>query len=122
MIQDSLGNKYDGSGGPFAVVSTDMALTVGQRVEFLARGWDPHDRALTWVLQDGRFLGVKTDSAEGGEVRLAMTIEERHVGDGLQVTVLLRSSASSHRHAGPGGYDDNVAFSYDVVPTETDVG
>ena len=119
MIQDSLGNKYDGRGAPFHSVYTDMALTVGQRVEFLARGWDPHGRKLTWILQDGAFGGVRVDSAEGGEVRLAITIEERHVGESLHVATILKADSPYHRLAEPVGFDDQIGFVYDVLPPET---
>jgi hypothetical protein len=115
-VRDSFGAEWLASrDGTFGVgFSAPTTLVVGQVVEFECRAWDPQARPIHWSLEWQTVGRPCFDSAVGNNVRLRMTTEETHVGEGLNVAIVMKAESKYHRRQS--GWDDSAAFLYDVIP------
>ena len=103
-IRDNLGNTW--VVGKPSRVRTGMTVHVGDVIEFIVTATDPQDGDLMFSLNG------KTWSP--GNV-LTQYIEPKHVTKKSTFSILIRSERKFH--AFPMGYDDRIAFEYQVLPS-----
>lgn len=109
-VRDSFGNEWVPGG---LGVYTNLVLEVGQKVEFLCRGWDPQGRAITWVAEQATVGRPVWSTAIGTDASLVVEIRDDHVGEDLDVAIVLTGTGKYHRHS---NYDDTASFRYAVRP------
>ena len=102
-VRDNLGNIWV-PGKPVRV-KTAMTIHVGDILEFVVSATDPQDGDLMYCI-NGRHWNP-------GNV-LFQEIEPRHVGKKTTFSIMVRSERKFH--AFPMGYDDRIAFEYQVLP------
>lgn len=111
-IRDSFGNELSSPGaGSSNYVQTGLRLQVGDTVAFVARGWDPQGRELTW--RWGRTFASLGPKVGGTEVAFTWKVTKEDVGERFFIEIDLIGAGPYHRQ---GGYDDRVAFHYAVEP------
>jgi hypothetical protein len=100
-----------------------LRLDVGQRLEFRCRAWDVQERRLTWDFGASRLrtsANVPLLSLSGNPIDFSVPITEEWVGEGIHVTIYVRTNGRHHRHDyGPwmSGVFDDVRFgTYAVNP------
>jgi len=103
-VRDNLGNIW--VPGKPSRIKTAMTIHVGDVLEFVVTAIDPQDGDLLYSL-NGKSWST-------GNV-LTQFIEPRHISKNSTFSVLVRSERKFH--AFPMGYDDRIAFEYQVLPT-----
>jgi hypothetical protein len=114
--KDSFGNiaQPDGS-----TADTGLILRPGDEVEFVVKAWDPLEQPLQYLFT--LFIGTRdalfgeTPSGWTDNNRAKWNVSENHISANCRVIIWLRSNRPYHAH---GDYDDDVAFSYKVLPKE----
>jgi len=97
---------------PFPVGQDMVQLAPGDRVTFTARGRDAGDVTLLW--RCGRNMyDDSIGTAEGETVTFEWTVEERDIGGGTHIHIVLASDRAHHRHE---GFDASASFAYFVRP------
>jgi hypothetical protein len=102
-VRDNLGNVWT-PGNP-SHLKTGMTVHVGDMIEFVVTAVDP--------LEEDMMYSVQERGWSPGNV-LTSVIEPRHVGKKTAINIFIRSDRKFH--AFPNGYDDRVAFHYQVLP------
>jgi hypothetical protein len=103
-VRDNLGNIW--VPGKPSKTKSKMTIHVGDVLEFVVTAVDPQDEDLLYSL-NGK-------SWSSGNV-LTQFVEPRHVAKETVFSIMIRSERKFH--AFPNGYDDRVAFAYQVLPT-----
>lgn len=113
-VKDNLGNTWSASLGSNSV-STEDCLRVGDELELVVAATDPEGDELLYYAE----LSHRSDREEGwgNDNVLTIKVGEEDVGKVFDVHIKIRSQRSYHAHA---GYDDRVAFRYEVLPPEQD--
>jgi hypothetical protein len=86
-------------------LKTGMTVHVGDMIEFVVNAVDP--------LEDDLMYSVQDKGWSIGNV-LNAVIVPRQVGKYTAINIMIRSDRKFH--AFPNGYDDRVAFDYQVLP------
>lgn len=102
-VRDNLGNIWV-PGKPVRV-KTAMTIHVGDSLEFVITAVDPQDGDLSYSL-NGKSWSLTNV--------ITQFIEPRHVSKKAVFSTMVRSERKFH--AFPMGYDDRVAFEYQVLP------
>lgn len=102
-IRDNLGNIW--VPGKPSHLKTGMTVHVGDMIEFVVTAIDPLEEDLMYSIKDKGWIT--------GNV-LTTVIEPRQVGLNTAINIFIRSDRKFH--AFPNGYDDRVAFNYQVLP------
>jgi len=103
-IRDNLGNIW--VPGKPSRIKTSMTIHAGDVLEFVITAIDPQDGDLLYAM-DNKLWGP-------GNV-LTQFIEPRHITKKATFSIMIRSERKFH--AFPMGYDDRIAFEYQVLPT-----
>jgi hypothetical protein len=123
FAMDSLGNP--GLSGDDWISATSMAeLEVGSVLTFDARGWDPRDRQLEWMLFVNKSYGITPydepliSTAVGNDVSLSVTITDEMVALELYVSIVLANESRYHARQGIAmvPHDDRREWLYRVNP------
>jgi len=111
-ITDSFGTEWTNENGKtdHSIVSTGIALHVGQEVVFSCSGWDPQGRELKWSI--ATFISPSME-AVGAEADLQWVVAGTDVRDHQYVDISVTSSGEYHRY---GSHDQRVSFEYRVLP------
>lgn len=102
-VRDNLGNIWT-PGNP-SHLKTGMTVHVGDMIEFVVTAIDP--------LEEDMMYSVQERGWSPGNV-LTTVIEPKLVGKETAINIFIRSDRKFH--AFPNGYDDRVAFDYQVLP------
>lgn len=102
-VRDNLGNIW--VPGTPSHVKTNMTVHVGDMIEFVVTAVDP--------LEEDIMYSVQEKGWNIGNV-LTTVVEAKHVSKNTAFTLFIRSDRKFH--AFPNGYDDRVAFDYQVLP------
>jgi hypothetical protein len=86
-------------------LKTGMTVHVGDMIEFVVTAIDP--------LEEDMMFSVQERGWSPGNV-LTTVIEPKLVGKETAINIFIRSDRKFH--AFPNGYDDRVAFDYQVLP------
>jgi hypothetical protein len=112
-VVDSLGHEILADASSSATgFATDVTLRVGDVVHFTCHATDPHDRPIRWEI--ATVPGGAGAVAEGADVELAWTVEDRHVSQSAAVVIAMTSDSLHHRIEGK--VDGRVIFYYRVLP------
>jgi hypothetical protein len=104
-VRDNLGNIW--VPGKSVRIKSGMNLHVGDLLEYVVTATDPQDGDL--------FYSINGKSWSQGNV-LTIAVEPRHISKETVFSIMVRSERKFH--AFPNGYDDRVAFEYQVFPKE----
>lgn len=102
-IRDNLGNIW--VPGKPTHLKTGMTIHVGDMIEFVITAIDP--------LEEDLMYGLNDQGWNIGNIQTTV-IKPRQVGLDTAINIFIRSDRKFH--AFPNGYDDRVAFNYQVLP------
>ena len=102
-VRDNLGNIW--VPGKPSHVKTGMTVHVGDMIEFVVSAIDP--------LEEDIMYAVENVGWNIGNV-LTTVVEPRQVSKNTAINIFIRSERKFH--AFPKGYDDRIAFDYQVLP------
>ncbi len=108
VVRDSFGRSAsDGE-----ILPPDITVHPGDEVVFECSGWDPQNRALTWIMTvKGRNWPYLQN---GPTCTIPWCVAEDHIGEGTFVEIKLMGDYNWHRR--PDGSDGGVHFRYAVLP------
>jgi hypothetical protein len=102
-IRDNLGNIW--VPGKPSHVKTGMTVHVGDMIEFVVSAVDPLEEDIMYSVED---VGWNIGNV------LTTVVEARQVSKNTAFNIFIRSERKFH--AFPKGYDDRIAFDYQVLP------